>query len=315
MRLPHILLVFLAVGLSACEKMALLFTPAKKPILSTSELAKKAENYFWDTLHQGRYYDIPKADYLLMAAYLANPNDPKLAARLGFIHIWKITERKREAQQSPKITNEIVLAKKYFGDAVQLAPENPIYQGFFGDSQLIEGKIFNDKREEVRGYYTLKRAIKRWPEFNYFTAGYPMSDLPANSEHFQEALEWQWKVLDLCAGEKVSRDAPSFSKYMGHQTKLNRACQDSWIAPHNFEGFFMNMGDMLVKAGDWQTGIKIYQNAKLAKNYSSWPYRQLLEAKIKNAKENVGNFQKDLPNPDKTIMFNSGYGCVICHQR
>lgn len=77
----------------------------------------------------------------------------------------------------------------------------------------------------------------------------------------------------------------------------------------------MNMGDMLVKAGDWQTGIKIYQNAKLAKNYSSWPYRQMLEKRILNAKANVANFQKDHSDPDKVILFNSGYGCVACHQR
>ena len=30
-----------------------------------------------------------------------------------------------------------------------------------------------------------------------------------------------------------------------------RACWNSRIAPHNLEGFFLNMGDMLVKSGDW----------------------------------------------------------------
>jgi hypothetical protein len=49
-----------------------------------------------------------------------------------------------------------------------------------------------------------------------------------------------------------------------------RACWNSWIAPHNFEGFFLNMGDMLVKVGDWRTAQKIYANAKLSPDYANW---------------------------------------------
>ena len=75
------------------------------------------------------------------------------------------------------------------------------------------------------------------------------------------------------------------------------------------------MGDMLVKKGDVATAIKIYDNAKLAKNYAAWPYRQLLENRIKQAKENVSHFQQNLiSTPDRTILFNSGYGCMVCHQ-
>lgn len=303
-------------NLMACERVALLTTPHKKPVKANTLLANKAQNFFWNTLHQGRYQDLSKADYLLMAAYLQNPNDPKLAAHLGFVHIWKITERQRIHDESPKITNEIILAKKYFADALELDPQNAIYQGFLGDSQLIEGKIFHDQREEVHGYFTLKSAIKNWPQFNYFTAGYPMSTLEPESYHFKEGLKWQWLTLDACAGHKINRKNPDYSAYMSAEQHYGkqRACWNSWIAPHNFEGFFMNMGDMLVKSGDSQTAIKIYQSAKLVKSYSSWPYRHLLEKRIQYARENVKNFQKNLSNPNKTILFNSGYGCVACHQ-
>ncbi|WP_019217834.1 hypothetical protein [Legionella tunisiensis] len=144
-----------------------------------------------------------------------------------------------------------------------------------------------------------------------------MSTLAPQSDYFKEGLEWQWRTLDLCAGRKVDRKNPDYKFYMTRKTQQGkgRACWNSWAAPHNFEGFFMNMGDMLVKAGDWQTAIKIYQNAKLAQNYPSWLYRQMLEKRILNAKANVVNFQKDNPDPDKAILFNSGYGCVACHQR
>lgn len=307
---------FIILNLTACERVALFTTPHKQAIKSSGALAAKAQNYFWNTLHQGRYQDISKADYLLMAAYLQNPNDPKLAAHLGFVHIWKITERQRLQEESPTITNDIILSKKYYSDALELDPQNAIYHGFFGDTQLIEGQIFHDKREEVQGYFSLKRAISEWPQFNYFTAGYPMSTLDPQSDHFKEGLQWQWYTLDLCAGHKIDRKNPNYGAYMHTEQHFGkqRACWNSWAAPHNFEGFFMNMGDMLVKSGDWQTGIKIYQTATLVKSYSSWPYRPMLEKRIRNAKENVRYFQQKNKDPDKTILFNSGYGCVACHQ-
>ncbi|KTC87358.1 hypothetical protein [Legionella drozanskii] len=302
-------------GLTACEQISVLSTPKKQAIASHSELANKAQNYFWETLHQGNYQDIPQVDYLLMAAYLENPNDPTLAAHIGLLHLWKITERQRNKTIPPTITNEIILSKKYLSDALQLDPNNPIYQGFVGDAQLIEGKIFHDPREETRAYFKLKTAIHSWPEFNYFTAGYTMTSLPPDSKFFQEALDWQWKTLDLCSGQKIDRRNPVYS-LAPNQSKegKKRVCWNSWIAPFGFEGFFMNMGDMLVKSGDWKTAITVYNNAKLDKNYSQWPYREMLEKRIINAQQNVTNFQKEFLGPDKTIMFNSGYGCMTCHQ-
>lgn len=303
--------------LTSCEWIAVLTTPKKKPAASHTALAKQAENSFWRALHQGEYSNIPEVEKLLTAAYLENPNDSKIAGYLGFTHIWKITERQRLPINDPTVVNEIILARKYFADAVELNSNDARIFGFLGDSVLIEGKLFGSKRDEVCGYFKLKKAIKMWPEFNYFTAGYPMTTLDPTTPHFKEALEWQWQTLDLCAGVKVNRHNPDFSPYMDRETKAGpkRACWNSWIAPHNFEGFFMNMGDMLVKQGDTQTAIKIYNNAKLSKTYNQWPYRHLLENRIRNVNENVANFQKETDGTaDTRIMFNSGYGCMACHQ-
>ncbi|MBS0357657.1 MAG: hypothetical protein JSS53_00080, partial [Proteobacteria bacterium] len=217
--------------------------------------------------------------------------------------------------------NHSVLARRFFKDATILAPDDARFLGFYGDSTLVEGKILNDKREQVRGYFILQRAIIAWPEFNYFTAGYPMSILPANSKNFKEGLEWQWKTLDVCIGEKIDRKNPDYSPYMKLETTVGskRACWNSWIAPYNFEGFFLNMGDMLVKSGDWQTAIKIYRNAQLASNYKTWPYRSALEDRIQHAEEYVKRFNEERPLTDKpeepTMMFNSHFSCMGCHQQ
>lgn len=303
MRTLFIIIIIMISLLSACEKIATIFTEKKQAKASNFLLAKQAEDYFWNTLHQGKYNQIDQAIFLLTAAYLQNPHDPKLAAHLGFLHIWKITERAREKTIPPTIVNEIILAKKYFSDAYELDPHDARILGFLGDSQLVEGAIFQDPRQQVHGYFTLQEAIRRWPEFNLFAAGYVMSDLPADSKNFKEALDWQWKTLDLCAGVKVNRNNPDFAPYMKLETQSGpkRACWDSWIAPHNFEGFFMNMGDMLVKSGDIKTAKIIYRNATLTKNYQTWPYKNEL--------------LKRITSPDKNnMMFNSKYGCAGCHQ-
>lgn len=320
-----VVLVVISSFITGCEKLALMTTPEKHPIISHTQLTNYAEKIFWDTLHRGQYNNIPDVDKLLTAAYLANPNDPNLAAYLGFLHIWKITERQREPILESTIVNEIILSKKYFNDANQLNANDARTQGFYGDTLLVEGTIFKDEREKIRGYFQLKYAIDLWPEFNYFTAAYPMSILNVDSAQFKEALDWQWKTLDLCAGEKVNRKNPTYQSYMKRFTQngLQRACWNSWIAPHNFEGFFMNMGDMLVKQGNIATAIIIYNNAKLSKDYVSWPYRQMLEERIKNAAINSDRFrissnslsQNTRLTPNASIMFNSGYGCVVCHQK
>lgn len=129
----------------------------------------------------------------------------------------------------------------------------------------------------------------------------------------------QWRTLDLCAGEPVSRTDPDFSAYMSREFHEGpkRVCWDSWIAPHNFEGFFLNFGDMLVKAGDWQMARRIYANARLAGGYATWPYRDVLEARIVSAESTVAEFTASEPSGDpvsQRIMLNSPFACMACHQ-
>jgi hypothetical protein len=92
-----------------------------------------------------------------------------------------------------------------------------------------------------------------------------------------------------------------------------RVCWNSRIAPHNFEGFFLNMGDMLVKNGEVEPARKIYAIAKLSKGYESWSYKSLLEERIAQADERAGQFHAPDPTHHPEIMFNSAHACTVCH--
>jgi hypothetical protein len=313
--LPVLLLFSLLLG--GCEHIAVALAPDKPVSTTRTEAAVKADQLFWNTLHTGDYAGIPPTLDALLAAYLKDPGDATTAAHVGFLHVWALTERSRLGAVPPNITDHAVLARKYFSEAVRLNPADARFLGFLGASTVSEASIHNDEKLKRQGYYTLVRSIHAWPEFNLFTAGYVMSQKPSNSPQFKEALAWQWLNLDECAGEEVSRATGDYSPYMQLEAKegAKRVCWNSWIAPHNFEGFFLNMGDMLVKSGNWRLAQKIYANARLTPDYKHWKFAPVLEKRIAQAEQNVILFNSDAPQSrSRQIMVKSAFGCTGCHQ-
>jgi hypothetical protein len=317
-----VIVIVLALGIGAVVwtnwgRIAVQLAPRKQAATSRSEAATTADDLFWQTFHNAEYEKIQPALEVLTAAYLQTPSDAKTAAHIGWLHIWRLSERARLNSIPATSTDDAVMARKYFTEAVALDPSDARYLGFLAASILAEGGIHKDEKLTREGYFMLRDSIRAWPEFNLFTAGYVMSPQPADSPRFREGLEWEWRNLDVCAQEKIDRANPDYSKYTSSETKegQKRVCWNSWIAPHNFEGFFLNMGDMLVKSGNWQTAQKIYANAKHSPKYGSWKFQAVLEDRIKQAQSNVALFNA----PDETgkarIMINSEFSCMGCHQQ
>jgi len=319
MKPARVILFASAALLSACTFLAVQTAPQKAPSSVRSEAAQRGDALFWATLHGGRYDEIAPALDMLTAAYVADPSDAVTAAHIGWLHIWRLSEGARLNLVPATITDDAVLAHKYFQEASRLDPAEARYRGFLASSMLADGNIHKDEQLTRRGYYALLDSIDAWPEFNLFTAGYVLSRQAADSQRFKQALEWQWQTLDLCAGEKIDRSAFDYGRYMALATTAGpkRVCWNSWIAPHNFEGFFLNMGDMLVKAGDWQSAQKIYAAAYLSPTFAQWKYRNVLELRIRDAEANVALFSSSDRSYDKTherIMIATPFACMGCHQ-
>lgn len=307
-----------SMALTGCGYVAEHTAPKKQPATSRTPQALSADELFWSTLHGADYEHIAPALEAETAAYLGGTNDAVATAHVGWLHIWRLSERQRLTAVPATITDDATLSRKYFQEAVALNPNDARYLGFLASATLAEGSIHQDEAETRRGYYLMLDAIKAYPEFNLFTAGYTMSSQPADSDRYKQALEWQWQNLDVCVGKKVDRKSAEYAKYMPQATDkgIKRVCWNTWIAPHNFEGFFLNMGDMQVKSGDWQTGRKLYENAKLSSTYAQWNFREVLEQRIREAQQNVAAFNA---KPDtanyKPLMGASSFSCVACHQQ
>jgi hypothetical protein len=305
-----------AIGVAAWRPIAISMAPRKRPTPSRSAAAIAADSVFWQTLHSGAYHQLPHAIEVLTRAYVATPGDAVTASHVGWLHIWRMAEASRLDSAPASITDDIVLSRKYFQEAVALDPADARKLGFLGGAMVAEGTVDRNEKLVRRGYYTMRDAIDAWPEFNLFTAGFVMSRTPSGSSQFREAMEWQWRTLDLCAEARIDRKNPDYSKAMALETRqgVKRACWNSWIAPHNFEGFFLNMGDMLVKSGDWTTAQKVYAIARLSRTYGAWPYRSVLEERIRQARENVAVFNAAGFGGRTGLMIRSAFACMACHQ-
>jgi hypothetical protein len=104
--------------------------------------------------------------------------------------------------------------------------------------------------------------------------------------------------------------------YLYLQTPVGRkkACwSEGDIAPHSFEGFMLNLGDGLVKAGQIAVARVAYANAKYADNYASWPYRQVLEAKASSDLYARAALYADSVSSVDPSLGVPGRSCVYCH--
>ncbi len=284
-----------------------------------TEQAEQADGLFWYVFGNGDYDSIPLALNALTAAYIADPEDSITAAHIGGLHLWKLSEQERLDEIPATITDHIILSRKYLQKSIKLNRHDARYLGQMGAMMMAEGQIDDNSRLQKLGFRHLLKSRRMYPEFNNFTMGYLGSRLDPDSRFFKTGLEYQWKNLDICIGEQFDRENPDMSIYMHLQTTegRKRVCWNSMIAPHNFEGFFLNMGDMLVKSGDWEMAQKIYANARLSADYNNWHYRDLLEERIIEAEENVALFNaplNEMNRPVKPLMSQSTAACTGCHQ-
>jgi hypothetical protein len=275
-----------------------------------------ADAYFWDRFHAGDYAAIPQILAGLSAALAERPDDPRLERHVAWTHVWRLGELARGAASGAEVATSLAVVGPAFVRARELNPGDPRVLGFLAAIRLNEGILFGDRARYDEGSALLGEGITAWPEFNYFSSGYILSQLPRGSAGFALGLEQQWRNIDVCAGVVVDRHQPDLVATFARETHVGRqrVCWNSWIAPFNVEGFFLNLGDMLVKDGQVDTGVLVYDAARHLAGYERWPYRAVLEQRIVDAAENADRFNQPATVSGRPIMVSSSYSCMGCHQ-
>ncbi|MCX6131069.1 MAG: hypothetical protein NTX25_18675 [Proteobacteria bacterium] len=243
-------------------------------------------------------------------------------ARLGFLNLWTYSERFRNPENlTPDLFQNVENCTQFFKIASKSAPKNIIYKGFSADCSMLEGLVENKLLVLASGVAQIPAAIGGLPEFNNFTIGYALTSLPYDNPIFSVGLELLFANLDVCFKTHFDRNNPDVTPFLAaFKPEGNlRFCANTAKAPHNFEGFFMVIGDVLIKAGKVDAAKAAYRSAMaIPSSFNSWPFKNQVLDRINHAQKNVEAFRNDakpLVMPTgPTMMFHSTYSCMGCHQ-
>ncbi|MES1205820.1 MAG: hypothetical protein ABUS79_07765 [Pseudomonadota bacterium] len=294
--------------------------PRKAPELSHSPQANMAKTAFREILLAGDYGALDGVTDALTTAYLAAPGDPDLALYLAHAHFWRLAERAREPKLRPTITDHLATADMYFKQAALLSPNDHRIPGWLGGVELALGKLHADEREMREGYFLLEDGISAYPEFNHFSKSYVLSSLPPAHPRFAESIASMWRSVEICGAKGLDHENPDFRAFFRPSAAISlegadRVCHNVPVAPHNFEGFFLHNGDVLVKAGHPRAARIMYANARLEPSFATWPYRDVLEQRIRTADARADAFRTLSADRWPEMMVSSRMACSGCHQR
>ena len=281
---------------------------------------------FWAIFHGNDYAAIPEVQAQLQAALKHDSENPTLYALLGAAHFWHAGEYTRDPKPDVNVLQQdLPTAVQLFQTALHLDydaqhPIGYVYNdhlpGFLGVTTVHVGQRIGDPSLIGEGDQMLDYSVYQFPEFNNFNRWAAHNADPRDSESYRKGLDSLWQALDACIGGAIDRTNPDIRPDLYLQTAVGRksTCwSENAMAPHSFEGIMLNLGNGLVKAGQVDVARIVYANAQYAKNYSAWPYRQVLESIASSdliARAALYTDSDSTNDPPVTVPNRS---CVYCH--
>ena len=290
------------------------------------QASRAAIDNFWTTYHGNDYNAIPQVESQLQQAIANDPNNPTLYALLGAAHFWHIGEAARDPNRlDPALAHDMPDAVVNFGKALDLDYYTRHFIGYINDDHLPGylgittvhlGQFANDPALIARGDQILDFAAYQFPEFNNFNRWAAHLTESRDSSAYHKALESLWQGLDSCVGGTVDRAHPDLKPYLNLFTPVGRKKACWWngeLAPYSFEGYMLNLGNGLVKAGQVDAARIMFANAHYAANYSTWPYRSVLEAiEASDLNARAALYADANPANDPPLGV-PNRGCSYCH--
>ena len=188
--------------------------------------------------------------------------------------------------------------------------------GYWGITTVHTGQQQQNPDLIAYGDSILDLAVYQFPEFNNFNRWAAHNTDPKDSDTYKKALDSLWEGLDACAAATVDRTNPDLKPYLNLVTGVGRKKACWWeanIAPYSFEGYMLNLGNGLVKAGQVDAARVMLANARYAANYSTWPYRAVLEAILASDLNARAALYADADPSNDPPLNIPNRSCVYCH--
>lgn len=271
---------------------------------------------FRDTFEAQRYQDLPAALETLAAADAASPDDPDTVLLQALGNLWFVAELGRDPSRADQVPAVMAAAMQHFGRMRTLRPDDHRVLGWFGAVQIGAGQQTQNPALTAAGQQMVAEGVAAYPEFNLFVHSLVYSGYPVGSPQFDSAVDAFHATNELCFGP-LDRDNPDVTPYLGKVTTTGRqrVCWNDPYAVHNFEGYFLEMGDVLVKAGKLDTARRAYQNAQLSETYDQWPYRGLLVERLATIEARGALYADADPANDPLMISQTEVQCASCHAR
>jgi hypothetical protein len=277
-----------------------------------------ATTRFLSDFHASRYSHAAARAAELDQAAEADPGHGRLSFDRALAHNWHLQEWRRDPNPDPAaLQAEGQSLLGMFQTAYENNPDDHRVGCFYGLQLVGAGRATANDALVQQGIAVLERAVEGWPEFNGFCLGLAYDQLPASHPDYAKALDAAFANVDICVDQSIDRDNPDITPYLSQATStgVKRACWNDEIAPHNAEGFYLWIGDLLVKQGKVAAARVAYNNVKLIKEYPSWPYRSLVEDRLSADLDAKAALYHDA-DPSNDPPFGGeevGRRCVVCH--
>ena len=280
------------------------------------EPGSEARRRFRDVFETQRFHELPAVLDELRAANAASPHDHDTVLTIGLAGMWGALEWRRDPSQGPLVGARMTEAIGALSEAMALRPGDHRINGWLGPLLIGASQQTGDANQLEQGLALLSAGVAAYPEFNLFSHSLVFQQSPVGSAEFQSAIDAYYHTLDVCFGP-VDPANPDITPYLANATTVgvDRVCWNGPLQLHNFEGYFLSMGDALAKAGRVPAARVAYTNATRLPSYETWPYRTVLADRLATLGERAALYADADPTNDPPLIAQTEHQCGSCHAR
>lgn len=254
-----------------------------------------ATREFWRVFNAGDYAARADASELLMRAAEEHPEDSYFAFLQAHVNLWRLAEMQTLGDALVAL-EALDIAETQFERAYALCPTDHRIPSWLGPIKIRAGQLFGDDARVEEGKRLLEQGIARYPAFVTFSRLLVYSDAPIDSEEFQSSLDAVRITRDLC------------------NDSTDPGCIDSPRVPYNREGGVIYLGDVYAMAQERENALATYMSAKSKPNWATWPYRDVLEERIRTLDARMAAAATASVLDDHETAWTVSNQCALCHQ-
>jgi hypothetical protein len=163
--------------------------------------------------------------------------------------------------------------------------------------------VTNDADRIALGLQRIDEAVAANPLFNSFDLFAVVSPVePGSTDYYQN------RILPLV-------DAIFSGDNLSCPLTTPEICSNEGMAPHNFEGTLILLGDIYAKGGRLSSASLWYSIARGMGRTTGYRYQAIAEERVVNAAARVALYQDADPANDPPLLGGGGASCKYCHNK